>query len=117
MEEVPRRTSLAPLAFPCFVLCFIGVETAGQIRLPGAGAHHVHCTVEPSPGHIFGVDVSTLKFSAQGAGGRAEESKPRGVSFDLKVDRGVGVMQVGGVRGGGQILSGAEAPTKMSESA
>ena len=21
IEEVPRRTSLAPLAFPCFVLC------------------------------------------------------------------------------------------------
>ena len=27
MEEVPRRTSLVPLAFPCFVLCLIGVET------------------------------------------------------------------------------------------
>ena len=27
MEEVPRRTSLAPLASPCFVLRFIGVET------------------------------------------------------------------------------------------
>ena len=26
MEEVPRCTSLVPLAFPCFVLCLIGVE-------------------------------------------------------------------------------------------
>ena len=26
MEEVPRCTSLIPLAFPCFVLCLIGVE-------------------------------------------------------------------------------------------
>ena len=26
MEEVPRRTSLAPLAFPCSVLCLVGVS-------------------------------------------------------------------------------------------
>ena len=38
MEEVPRRTSLAPLASPCFVLCLIGMETNGRaFRLPGAG--------------------------------------------------------------------------------
>ena len=29
MEEVPRRTPLAPLASPCFVLCLIRVETKG----------------------------------------------------------------------------------------
>ena len=33
MEEVPRRTSLVPLAFPCFLHFSIGVE----FRLPGAG--------------------------------------------------------------------------------
>ena len=27
MEEVPRRTSLVPLASPCFVLRLVGVET------------------------------------------------------------------------------------------
>ena len=29
MEEAPRRTSLAPFAFPCFVLCLRRVETEG----------------------------------------------------------------------------------------
>ena len=37
LEEVPRRTSLVPLAFPCFVHCLIGVETKERFRLPGAG--------------------------------------------------------------------------------
>ena len=31
MEEVPRRTSLVPLAFPSFVVCLIGVETEGLL--------------------------------------------------------------------------------------
>ena len=52
MEEVPRRTSLAPLAFPCFVLCLIGVETEGFLDYQGRAGDHIHCTVEPSPGHI-----------------------------------------------------------------
>ena len=46
------RASLAPLASPCLVLCSIGVETEGVFRLPGEGGDHVHCMVEPSPGHI-----------------------------------------------------------------
>ena len=29
MGEVPRRTSLVPLAFRCFVLCLVGLETEG----------------------------------------------------------------------------------------
>ena len=37
MEEVPRRTSLAPFAFPCFVLYLIGVEAWRACRLPGGG--------------------------------------------------------------------------------
>ena len=52
MEEVPRRTSLVPLAFPCFVLCLIGVETEGLLDYQGRAGDHFHCTVEPSPGHI-----------------------------------------------------------------
>ena len=35
MEEVPRRTSLAPLAFPVFVLCLVGVETEGLLAYQG----------------------------------------------------------------------------------
>ena len=35
MEEVPRRTSLVPLAFPCCVLCLVGVETEGLLDYQG----------------------------------------------------------------------------------
>ena len=35
MEEVPRRTSLVPLAFPCFVLGLTGVETEGLLDYQG----------------------------------------------------------------------------------
>ena len=56
MEEVPQRTSLAPFAFPCCsVLCLKGVETEGlqdYQALAAEGGDHIHCTVEPSPGHI-----------------------------------------------------------------
>ena len=52
MEEVPRRTSLVPFAFPCFVLRLIGVETEGLLDYQGRAGDHFHCTVEPSPGHI-----------------------------------------------------------------
>ena len=53
MEEVPCRTSLAPFAFPCFILCLIGLETEGLLDYQGRAGDHVHCTVEPSPGHIW----------------------------------------------------------------
>ena len=52
MEEVPRCTSLVPLAFPCFLHCLIGVETEGLLDYQGRAGDHFHCTVEPSPGHI-----------------------------------------------------------------
>ena len=52
MEEVPRRTSLVPLAFPCFVLRLIGWETKNVLDYQGRAGDHFHCTVEPSPGHI-----------------------------------------------------------------
>ena len=52
LEEVPRRTSLAPLAFPCFVLRLIGLETKNVLDYQGRAGDHFHCTVEPSPGHI-----------------------------------------------------------------
>ena len=35
MEEVPRRTSLAPLASPCSSTSFIGVETEGLLDYQG----------------------------------------------------------------------------------
>ena len=52
MEEVPRRTSLVPLAFPCFVLRLIGLETKNVLDYQGRAGDHCHCTVERSPGHI-----------------------------------------------------------------
>ena len=52
MEEVPRRTSLVPLAFPWFVLRLKGVETEALLDYQGQAGDHFHCTVEPSPGHI-----------------------------------------------------------------
>ena len=52
MEEVPRRTSLVPLAFSCFVLRLIGVKTEGLLDYQGRAGDYFHCTVEPSPGHI-----------------------------------------------------------------
>ena len=52
MEEVPRHTSLVPLAFPCFLHCLIGVETEGLLDYQGRAGYHFHCMVEPSPGHI-----------------------------------------------------------------
>ena len=54
MEEVPRRTSLVPLAFPCFVLRLIGMETEGLLDYQGLAGDQFHCTVEPLPGHISG---------------------------------------------------------------
>ena len=35
MEEVPRRTSLVPPAFPCFALCLIRVEAEGLLDYEG----------------------------------------------------------------------------------
>ena len=63
MEEVPRRTSLAPLASPYFVLCVIGVETEGLLEYQGrAGIMSiVRWNLRPV---IFGVDV----FVFNGAG-------------------------------------------------
>ena len=52
MEEVPRRTSLVPLAFPCCLHCLIGVETEGLLDYQRRAGDHFHCEVEPSPGHI-----------------------------------------------------------------
>ena len=52
MEEVPRRTSLVPLAFPCFVLRLIGLETKNVLDYQGRAGDHFHCTVERSSGHI-----------------------------------------------------------------
>ena len=38
--------------FPLFVLRFIGMETEELLDYQGRAGDHVHCTVEPSPGHI-----------------------------------------------------------------
>ena len=56
MEEVPRRTSLAPLASPCFLLCLIGVETEGLLDYQGRAGiiSIVRWNLRPV---IFGVDI------------------------------------------------------------
>ena len=41
MEEVPRRASLVPLAFPCFVLSLIGVETEGLLDYHSPRKHYL----------------------------------------------------------------------------
>ena len=62
MEEVPRRSSLAPLfVSPCFVLCLIGVETEGLLDFQGkAGITSiVQCNRRPV---IFGVEFVTVCY-------------------------------------------------------
>ena len=54
MEEVPRHTSLVPLASPCSILSLLSLKTEELFRLPGAGrgsfplcggtfARHIRC--------------------------------------------------------------------------
>ena len=62
MQEIPRRTSLAHLASPCFLLCFIGVETEGISDYQEDGGDDFHCTVEPSPDHIQRLGPSQKRF-------------------------------------------------------
>ena len=47
-------TTLAPLAFPLFCTLFSrGLGTERLSDYQGEGGDHVHCTVEPSPGHSW----------------------------------------------------------------
>ena len=50
-EEVPRRISLAPFAFPFLCTWFNRGGSRRAFRLPGEGGDHIYCTVEPLPGH------------------------------------------------------------------
>ena len=56
MEEVPRRTSLAPLASPWFVLCLVGVETEGLLDYQGSAGIMPIVQWNLCP-VIFGVDL------------------------------------------------------------
>ena len=58
MEEVPRRTSLVPPAFPCLLLCLIGVETEGLLDYQGQAGiiSIVRWNLRPV---IFGVEAIT----------------------------------------------------------
>ena len=64
MEEVPHRTSLVPLAFLCFVLCLIGVETEGILDYQGRAGiiSIVRWNLRPV---IFGVDKKLLALPAR----------------------------------------------------
>ena len=57
MEEVPRRTSLVPLAFPCFVLCVVGVETEGLLDYGRGIISIVRWKLRPV---IFGVEQCAI---------------------------------------------------------
>ena len=78
MEEVPRRTSLVPLAFPCFALRLIGLEAKNVLDYQGRAGDHFHCTVERSPGHIrcrsFGGGVPKDRRTQEGCGGLGGEN-------------------------------------------
>ena len=70
MAEVPRRTLLAPLASPYFVLCLSGVVKERllfdyQVR----AGDHFHCAVEPLPGHVRcrGLGLQRCKHQLLGA--------------------------------------------------
>ena len=60
MEEVPRRSSLAPLAIPRFCALLNRGGNRRAFRQPGEGRDHVHCAAEPSPGHIWRRFVSNF---------------------------------------------------------
>ena len=61
MEEVPRRTSLVPLAFPGFVLCLLGVETEGLLDYQGRAG--IISIVQWNLGPvIFGVEFCTTSL-------------------------------------------------------
>ena len=67
LDEVPCRTSFAPFAFPCFVLCWIGMETEGLVDYQGRAGiiSIVQRNLRPV---IFGVDhrVLTRQFPVFG---------------------------------------------------
>ena len=56
MEKVPCRTSVPPLASPCFLLCLTGVETEGLLDYQGRAGiiSIVRWNVRPV---IFGVEI------------------------------------------------------------
>ena len=60
MEEVPRRTSLVPLALPCFVLCLIGVETEELLDYQGRAGIMCIARWNLRP-VIFGVDIFRIQ--------------------------------------------------------
>ena len=60
-EEVPRCTSLVPLAFPCFVLCLIGVEAKGLLDYQGR-AGIISIVQWNLHAFIFGVEKRGLEF-------------------------------------------------------
>ena len=88
--EDPRRTSLVPLAFPCFVLRLIGVEAEGLLDYQGRAGDHFHCTVEPLPDHIrfrhLEICSKWQKCQASAPDGRNARQLSGSVSCDSDVD-------------------------------
>ena len=61
-RAVPRSY---PLAFPCFVLRLIGLETKNVLDYQGRAGDHFHCTVERSPRHIRCRTSQKMKIFAE----------------------------------------------------
>ena len=72
MEEVPRRTSLAPLESPCFLPCLIEMETEGFLDYKGRAGiiSIVRWSLRPV---MFGVQVPQT-FSGTRDAGKNEKS-------------------------------------------
>ena len=56
MEEVLHRTSLVPLAFPCFLLCSTGLEKEGLLDYQGRAEIIISIVRWNLRPVIFGVD-------------------------------------------------------------
>ena len=73
MEEVPRRTSLIPLAFPCFVLCLIGEETEELLDYQTGIISIVRWSLCPV---IVGVELRTLERVSRGLAAPGSNAVP-----------------------------------------
>ena len=64
---------------PLFCTSLIGVKTEALLDYQGRAGDHVHCTVEPSPGHIrcrLPTDLHDLAITRERQRGREKKSPP-----------------------------------------
>ena len=86
MEEVPRRTSLAPLASPCYLLGLMGVETEGLLDYQGRAVIIPIARWNLEPPVIFGVEnpaTTTVKAAAAAAAAAKRRSQENSEELTL----------------------------------